>query len=138
MCRLREVDEHKRPAHCLPEARDNERGNPVRMNQLASERQAAKAAGRRWQLTKVIQDNVGPVAGPLFFLPGVPIATRLDDLQTAIQQKTRLLASEDLRTGQIKAALAELGELRDQVKHAFDRLDDLGAAFAPDNLARIA
>ncbi len=123
------------------EVRDETAGanaNSVSARKVESERQAAKAAGRRWQITKTIREDVGAVAGPLFFLPGISVARRLDEIQTVVQSKIALLSKDDLRTGQIKSALIELGELRDQVSSEFDRLGDLQTAFSHDNLARIA
>jgi len=107
-------------------------------DKFESERQKAKAEGRRWQLTKTIQHVIGPVAGGLFFVPGIPIAKRLEEIQTEVQRCFKRLAKDDLTTGQIKAAFAELAIKTDQIKQEFDRLDGLHQAFHPDNLRRIA
>lgn len=61
----------------------------------------------------------------------------LDEIQAKARTQFRTLSRDDLRMREIKEALHQLHALIDQVKHEFDRLDDLARAFHPDNLKRI-
>ena len=123
---------------CVVRDEAAERARKERLgDSFESERQKAKAEGRQWLLTKPIQRVIGPVAGQLFFLPGISVAQRLQEIQIEAQRQFLVLASENLRTAQIKSALHELGRLVDQIRHEFDRLDALQQVFHPDNLMRV-
>ena len=67
----------------------DEEGERARKEKLGdsfeSEKQNAKQLGQRWQLIKSVRDVVGPVAGPLFFLPGVTVAQRLDEIMQGLE-----------------------------------------------------
>ena len=107
-------------------------------NRFDEERQRAKAAGETWQIYRTIEEDLGSLRGALFFTNGVPVATRLDEIQASVQQVLRGLAADDLQSKQINAGFRKVSELRDALAFELDRLQALAEAFDADNLARIA
>jgi hypothetical protein len=103
-----------------------------------SEKFKAKAFGKSWRITKNVRTVIGPVAGPLFFLPGTTITRRLDEIQAKARTQFHVLRRDDLNTPAIRTALHELGLLVEEIRHEFRRLDALQQAFHPENLKRIA
>jgi hypothetical protein len=106
-------------------------------DRFESEKQMAKAVGKRWRITKTVRTVVGTVAGALFFLPGTTVTLRLNEIQARARREFHVLRRDDLKTGEIRAVLHELAVLVDEIKHEFDRLDALQHAFHPENLKQI-
>jgi hypothetical protein len=107
-------------------------------DRFESERLKGKAVGKSWRITKSVRTVIGPVAGPLFFLPGTTITRRLDEIQAKARTQFHVLRRDDLNTPAIRTALHELGLLVEEIRHEFRRLDALQQAFHPENLKRIA
>lgn len=107
-------------------------------DRFEEERQAAKAAGERWQLFKPEKVDLGPLDGASFFEVGQPADTRLRDIQAKMQQTFNVLSGDGLRTTQIRAGLRKLADLRDALSDEYGRLEAVVTAFSPENLARIA
>jgi hypothetical protein len=120
----------------------DEAGERLRKERLGAkfeeERQKAKAAGKSWQMIKNVTETIGPVNGGLFFTTGIAVAKRLGEIQAVVQEKFRVLSSDELKTSQIRTCLTHLSEQRDAVAQECARLDAILSAFEPDNLARIA